>query len=136
MTIRLPNPRYIGDGVYARHDGEDLIIETSDGIAVQNRIALNPNGMSALQEYAHYANEFYRTQQHQVGPGCEKCGDELTEPRSPIAGAVKGEVYRVHHQEVQHEVRLCRECATDVSLENLIHLIKEREHQSETTPAA
>ena len=124
--MRLPNPRYVGDGVYARHDGHQLVIETSNGVFVRDRIALDGNSLSALQEYAQYAGAFYGTGQHQVEPGCELCGKDLRYNDNPIEGAVNGEIYQVYHQEVQHEVRLCRECAVGIGLDRLVGIIEKR----------
>jgi hypothetical protein len=42
---------YIGDGVYASHDGYQIWLETSDGIRVTNAIALEPGVFASLVEY-------------------------------------------------------------------------------------
>ena len=74
MTTRLPNKRYIGDSVYAVHDGHQLIIETQDGIRVTNRIGLENDTLDGLMKYLEYARDFYRTGQHRASPDCEDCG--------------------------------------------------------------
>lgn len=111
MTIRLPNPRYIGDGVYIRHDGSQLFIETSDGITVQNRIGISAETLEGINNYREYLQEYYGNSQHQVTPNCEDCNRSLENPGSPIAGAVRGEVYRISQDDAYVEVRLCTECA-------------------------
>ena len=51
MTTRLPQKRYIGDGVYATHDGYQIILETSDGIQATNRIGLDDDTLEGIQKY-------------------------------------------------------------------------------------
>ncbi len=55
-----PSNRYIGDGVYASHDGYQIVMETSDGISVSNRIALDDQVLGSLNDYRKYVQEFYR----------------------------------------------------------------------------
>jgi len=43
--------RYLGDAVYADHDGFALVLTTEDGISVTNRIVLEPEVYAALLEY-------------------------------------------------------------------------------------
>ena len=132
MTTRLPQRRYIGDGVYAGHDGYQIILETSDGISVTNRIALDDGTLDRFQKYLEYAREFYGTGQHRVGPGCEGCGQDITEHESPISGAIRGEVYQVEHEGTRHEIRLCTECARTVDAEFPKGIIGKRQTRQET----
>ena len=124
--MRLPNPRYIGDGVYAHHDGDQLVIETSNGIVVRDRIALDEHVLFALQEYAQYFRAFYASGQHKVDPGCESCGKVLQYADNPIEGAVNGEIYQVPHNNMDHEVRLCRDCARATDGAQLLAIIEKR----------
>ena len=55
-----PSNRYIGDGVYASHDGYQIVLETSDGISVTNRIALDDLVLDDLDRYRKYVQKFYR----------------------------------------------------------------------------
>ena len=55
-----PSNRYIGDGVYASHDGYQIILETSNGISVSNRIAIEDAVLGSLNDYRKYVQEFYR----------------------------------------------------------------------------
>ena len=127
MSIRTPNPRYLGDGIYARHDGATLWLETSDGLSVQNRIAVSGETLEAVGQYIRYAREYYETGQHLVGPGCEDCGRSLEMPESPIEGAVRGEVYRTRDQEDRYaEVRLCPDCAGVMDQDRLRALLDKR----------
>ena len=132
MTTRLPQRRYIGDGVYAGHDGYQFILETSDGISVTNRVALDEDTLDGLQKYLLYARGFYQTGQHQVGPGCEDCGRDITEHESPIRGAIRAEVYQIEHEGTRHEIRLCAECARTVDEEFLKGIIGKRQTPQET----
>ena len=122
MTTRLPNKRYIGDGVYAGHDGYQLILETQDGIRVTNRIGVDDNALEGIKRYLEYAREFYGTGQHRTGPGCEDCGAEIIGP----LGQVLGEVYQLRMDETVQEVRLCSDCAGVVTQEFLEGLIQKR----------
>ena len=126
MSIRLPNPRYIGDGLYARHDGGQLWVESSDGVRVLNAVAMDINTLTALNEYADYMADFYRNNQHQAPPGCDDCGANLTNYENPIAGAVKGEVYRVNDQDRYIEIRLCHDCARVIDEPSLQELAAKR----------
>ena len=42
---------YLGDGVYASFDGYQIWLETSNGYAITNRIALEPKVVVALLSY-------------------------------------------------------------------------------------
>ena len=55
-----PSNRYIGDGVYASHDGYQIVLETSDRISVTNRIALDDLVLDDLDRYRKYVQKFYR----------------------------------------------------------------------------
>ena len=83
MGIRLPNPRYIGDGLYARHDGQQFWIESSNGITVSQQVAMDGNTLSQLNDYAEYMAEFYNNNQHQVEPGCDDCGADPQTTKAP-----------------------------------------------------
>ena len=125
--MRTPNPRYIGDGVYARHDGESLIVETSDGVTVTNSIAIEGNVFEGLNQYAEYVRDYYRNGQHRVSPNCEKCDGDLSNAESPIGGAVKGEVYHLEDRGDGHiEIRLCRECARPLTSEDIQSILAGR----------
>ena len=126
MTTRMPMRRYIGDGVYVGHDGYQIILETSDGISVTNRIGLEDSTLEGLGRYREYALDFYRTGQHRAGPGCEGCGQDITDHEAPLPGTLRGEVYQVRKDDVQHEVRLCQDCARKASQEFLDGLIARR----------
>ena len=129
MTTRLPNKRYIGDGVYAGYDGYQITLETSDGISVTNRIGLESNTLHGLNKYAEYTQEFYDSNQHQVTPGCEDCGQDLMDQSNHIPGAILGEVYQVEHDDVHHEIRLCKSCANSVDQASLLNIIERRHSQ-------
>ena len=45
------NPKYLGDGVYASFDGYHVWLETSDGLSITNKIALEPSVIEWLNEY-------------------------------------------------------------------------------------
>jgi ribosomal protein S27AE len=122
MTTRMPNKRYIGDGVYALHDGNHLIIETQDGIRVNNRIGLDDNVLDGLMKYLEYARDFYRTDQHRVSPDCEDCGRGIIDH----LGRVQGEVYHLEDEEAVHEVRLCPDCAKTVTQDHLEEVVRQR----------
>ena len=125
--MRTPNPRYIGDGVYARHDGESLIVETSDGVNVTNRIAIEDKVFEGLNQYREYVRDYYRNGQHRVSSNCEKCQADLSSADNPIAGAVKGEVYHLEERGDGHiEIRLCRECARPLTSEDVQAILATR----------
>ena len=131
MTTRLPNKRYIGDGVYAGYDGYQITLETSDGISVTNRIGLESNTLHGLNKYVDYTQKFYDNNQHQVTPGCEDCGQDIMDQRNPIPGTILGEVYQVEHDNVHHEIRLCKNCANSVDQASLVNIIERRHTQTQ-----
>lgn len=126
-TFRYPNPRYVGDGVYAHHDGERVIIAASDGITVSDSIAVSPSTLAEIGKYLEYANNFYRNAQHAVTPNCEDCGASLASPSNPIPGAVRGEVYNVSNDDNYREIRLCRQCAQRIDEPFLQSILAKRE---------
>ena len=126
MATRLPNTRYLGDGCYASHDGYQLILETCDGLRVSNRIGLDGTSLDALKRYREYVNGFYETGQHQVAPGCEECGKDLTDPQGPLRGPVRGEIYQVSLDEVSHEVRLCQDCSKTANQPLMESIVRKR----------
>ena len=51
-----PNRTYLGDGVYAWHDGFHFVLETSDGISTTNQIFIEDyvlQGLFRLVEKVH-----------------------------------------------------------------------------------
>jgi hypothetical protein len=56
---------YLGDSVYAESDGNIILLTTEDGVAVTNRIYLEPEVLQALWDY----NDWLKT---------HKEGDEST----------------------------------------------------------
>ena len=126
MTTRKPNPRYLRDGLYIRHDGAQFVLETSDGITVKSRIGMDETQLDAVNSYREYVTEFYGNGQHQVTPNCEECGTQLEYEGSTIRNAVRGEVYQLTVEGEMHEVRLCPNCSTGVTEERLRNLIGRR----------
>lgn len=49
----LQKVQYIGDGVYAGHDGYQVWIFTSNGIVDENFVALEPEVVRRLVNYEH-----------------------------------------------------------------------------------
>jgi hypothetical protein len=48
----MKDKQYIGDGVYAEFDNfGDLVLTTEDGVLVTNRIVLEPETLSTLQQF-------------------------------------------------------------------------------------
>jgi len=47
----MQDKRYLGDAVYATHDGYHIWITTEDGVSVTNKIALEPAVLAALDRY-------------------------------------------------------------------------------------
>ena len=133
MTTRLPQKRYIGDGVYVGHDGYQITLETSDGNQMTNRIALDSTTIQGLKRYLEYAQEFYKDDQHLVGPECEGCQKDITNHSNPMSDVIQGEVYHVKHEDTQHEIRLCSDCSKSVDQPFLISLIEKRPSYSSST---
>lgn len=46
-----PLGTYLGDAVYVAHDGFALVLATTDGVTVTNRITLEPEIYTALVRY-------------------------------------------------------------------------------------
>lgn len=134
MTTRLPNTKYLGDGCYASHDGYQIVLETSDGVTVKNRIGLESGTLEALNQYVEYVRGFYQTGQHQAPPGCEECGKNLSDPNSPLQGPVLAEIYRVSHEGKSYEIRLCNDCAQAVDEEFLEYIIRKRDQRAQPLP--
>lgn len=42
---------YLGDGAYARYDGYNLVVYTSDGQAVTNEVYLEPEVLAAFLRF-------------------------------------------------------------------------------------
>lgn len=42
---------YLGDGVYADRDGDNVVLTTENGIDVTNRIVLEPEVISAIVRF-------------------------------------------------------------------------------------
>ena len=126
MTTRLPQRRYIGDGVYAGHDGYQVTLETSDGIRVTNRIGLDTTTIQGLKQYLEYAQQFYDDGQHRIAPECEGCQHDITDHQNPIAGAIQAEVYHIQYEDAHHEIRLCYDCSRTVDQQFLTNLIQQR----------
>ena len=57
MTRPLPEKKYIGDGVYARFDGHQIVLETSNGVSTTNRIALEPEVLRQMDQYREYVRQ-------------------------------------------------------------------------------
>jgi len=49
--MMMRDKEYLGDAVYAQHDGFHLWLTTEDGVRVTNRIALEPPVLQRLDEY-------------------------------------------------------------------------------------
>lgn len=48
---------YLGDAVYAAHDGFHIVLTTEDGISATNTIYLEPGVFKALQEFERRTRE-------------------------------------------------------------------------------
>ena len=51
MTLPPPHASYIGDGVYVHSDGIGLVLQTSNGVSVQNQIVLEPEVLVSFLDY-------------------------------------------------------------------------------------
>jgi len=51
---------YLGDGVYVNNDGYHIILTTENGVSITNTIFLEPNVLSALNEYVDALRESAR----------------------------------------------------------------------------
>lgn len=51
---------YLGDGVYAEYDGQDLILTTENGVSVTNRIVLDPHVWRSLRDVMDVMDEIER----------------------------------------------------------------------------
>lgn len=182
MPNRTPAPRYLGDGVYASHDGDRYLVQTCDGYAVTNLIALTEAELDAfrdhrdrpdpeqpgrtlndevraahdghafrlsgqaadataskivldrrtadaLEEYRLYCAEYFGEAQDRVTPDCEECDASLEGSPSPVRHAVKGEIYKFHHQGRFREIRLCDECGTPLSRQRVEAILAKRNGQ-------
>lgn len=60
---KLPEPRYIGDAVYASFDGYHIILTTGHHLRenADNVIALEDVVFANLKKYAKDINEFYKS---------------------------------------------------------------------------
>ncbi len=67
LLDRLKTKTYLGDSVYAHHDGYHIILETINGDidSASNRIALEPPVLNALDKYREYINNIGK--QYQEG---------------------------------------------------------------------
>lgn len=127
-NFRPPNPRYIGDGLYAHHDGERVIVAASNGLTVSNQIPISASTLTEIGNYMEYANRFYENSQHLVTPDCEDCGASLASPTNPIPGAIRGEVYNIRDDDTYREIRLCRDCAQVIDEPFLKSLLDKRDY--------
>ena len=62
--MNKPDKRYLGDSVYANFDGYHVVLTTENGLPddPSNQIALEPQVLDALNNYAEYIKEFYGQQ--------------------------------------------------------------------------
>lgn len=56
--MEFNKPQYVGDGVYALHDGYQVWIWATDGIHSTARIALNPDTFQSLYAFARQDPNF------------------------------------------------------------------------------
>lgn len=54
----LRDKQYLGDGVYAGHDGYQLWLYTDNGYGPTNKIALEPNVLKNMNEYWQRITQF------------------------------------------------------------------------------
>ncbi len=62
---QLPEPRYLGDSVYARSDREHIFLELNNGYGFYNTIAMDPEVLESLDKYREYTGRFFREQREQ-----------------------------------------------------------------------
>lgn len=46
------DPIYLGDGLYAQHDGYQIRVWASNGVETTNEVFFEPETFKALQDYA------------------------------------------------------------------------------------
>lgn len=56
------NKDYLGDGVYAEHDGFGIVLTTEDGYRTINRIVLEPEVYAALLQWVKQLSKRTGTQ--------------------------------------------------------------------------
>ena len=63
--MKQPDKRYLGDSVYANFDGYHVVLTTENGLPddPSNQIALEPQVIDALNQYADYVKGFYEQRQ-------------------------------------------------------------------------
>lgn len=59
--LPLPDPTYLGDGVYAMFDGYQIWIWTSDGFKESQKIAIENSVLVALNKYAVRIRDHYES---------------------------------------------------------------------------
>lgn len=52
QDLNFRDPQYLGDGVYVGHDGSQLWLRTGTHLNIYNQIALEPNVIKSLNDYA------------------------------------------------------------------------------------
>ena len=57
MNTRRPNPQYLGDAVYASHDGTNYLIQTCDGYAVNDLITMTEADLDAFRQFRAEARQ-------------------------------------------------------------------------------
>lgn len=53
----LSEAKYLGDGLYATHDGYQFWLLGSDGIAVHDKVALDSNVLMAFLDYVQIISD-------------------------------------------------------------------------------
>lgn len=56
------DPRYLGDGVYAYHDGYQIWLKTEREMGRVERIALEPDVLQSLIRYDHDLRQKYKSE--------------------------------------------------------------------------
>ena len=67
-----PEPRYLGDSVYARTEGSTLVLYLDNGDGEHTRIVMEPEVVKAFDRYRQYVKS--------CAPNCHGCGKEFTDP--------------------------------------------------------